>query len=125
MPANITFDTRVDPVESEYSVIQFMNMFCKTFPVFPNHIVSFWYLTNVKLELQKPLASRSSILFITTNFAENVLIVRKHELSDQYFHRIEILLFGAVASFVTTMEMNDPVLKQYSYLVSSDYRYLI
>ena len=115
----------MDPVETELSVNEFKNMFSKTFPVFSHHIVSSWYLTNVKLELQKPLASRSSILFITTDFAENVLIVRKHELSDQYFHRIEILLFGAVASFVTTMEMNDPVLKQYSYLVSSDYRYLI
>ena len=53
------------------------------------------------------------------------IIVRKHEFSDQYFHCIEILLFSVVASFVTTMEMNDPVLKQYSNLVSSDYRYLI
>ena len=31
---------------------------------------------------------------------ENILVIRKQELSEQYFHRVEILLFGAVVSFM-------------------------
>ena len=59
-----------------------------------------------------------------TDFAENILVVRKHELADQFFHRIEILLFGAVASYVMLDENNDqePTLHKSSYMVYSDYR---
>ena len=51
------------------------------------------------MELMRPLKRRQLILFFTTDFAENVLVIRKHELSEQYY-KIDILLFGAVASFV-------------------------
>ena len=113
---------RVDAVMSKISIQNFKEKFSKTFPVFCHHIVPSWYLSNVKLELQKPLASRRSTLFVTTDFAENVLIVRKRELADQYFHRIEILLFGAVVSYVKTEGTEDPLLHQASYMVTSDYR---
>ena len=63
-----------------------------------------WFLSNTKTELITPKESRRKILFITSDFAENVLIVRKYELADQYFHHIEILLFGGVASFVKAEE---------------------
>ena len=65
-------------------------------------------------------------MFITSDFAENVLVIRKYELADQFFHRIEILLFGAVASFVKAGEEGDqePTLHQSSYMVSSDYRFV-
>ena len=76
----------------------------------------------MKHELQKCRDSRASTLFITSDFAENILIVRKYELSDQYFHCIEILLYGAVASYVKTEGLGEPVLHQSSYMVSSDYR---
>ena len=112
----------MDPVPSKLSVQRFKEKFSKTFVGFCHHIVPSWYLSNVKLELQKPLASRSSLLFVTTDFAENILIVRKRELADQYFHRIEILLWGGVASFVKTDGTEDPVLHQSSYMVTSDYR---
>ena len=97
----------------------------------------------------KPLPRRSLVLFVTTDFAENILVIRKHELADQYFHRIEILLFGAVVSFVVKapceeeekdresvgggifcqagdcgndFEDQSLALHQRSYMVSSDYR---
>ena len=48
----------------------------------------------------RPLPRRSLSLICTTDFAENNPLIRKQELSEQYFHRVEILLFGAVVSFV-------------------------
>ena len=76
------------------------------------------------MELQKCCIERSENLFITSDFAENVQVIRKHELSDQFFHRIEILLFGAVTSMVEKLEEGSDELVpfQSSYMVCSDYR---
>ena len=59
-----------------------------------------WFLTNSKVEMMRPLPSRSFSIICTTAIVENILVIRKRELSEQYFHRVEILLFGAVVSFV-------------------------
>ena len=99
----------------------------------------------------KPMKRRGLVLFFTTDFAENILLIRKHELADQYFHRIEILLFGAVVSFVVVLPVGEEAggggagvqeeggveesserqrddhglgLHQRSYMVSSDFRWL-
>ena len=114
--------TRVDPIKCELTVSQFQQRFGQIFQEYVHHIVPSWYLTNVKHELQKCRDSRASTLFITSDFAENILIVRKYELSDQYFHRNEILLYGAVASYVKTEVSGELVPHQSSYMVSSDYR---
>ena len=73
----------------------------------------------------KPLPRQLAILFSITDFAENVVIDWKYELAEQHFHKREILLFGAVVSFAVA-DMNGHIhLEQYSYMVSSDYRWLI
>ena len=129
----------------------FWDQFATLFNELARHIVAAWFLSNTKIELIRPLKRRQLILFFTTDFAENILVIRKHELSEQYYHRIEILLFGAVASFVVKVpeiragEANSPEgkeaesqqygreeddeqrglgLNQRSYMVSSDYRYV-
>ena len=99
-----------------------MASFEQLFQEFSSHIIPSWFLTNTKQELQKCCSSRATTLFITSDFAENVVVVRKYEVSDQYFHRVEILLWGAVASYVVTESNEELVLRQESYMVSSDYR---
>ena len=64
-------------------------------------------------------------MFCTTDFAENVVAHRKYELAEQHFHKIEILLFGAVLSFVEKDENEEMTMHQYSYMISSDYRYYL
>ena len=114
--------TRIDIVHTIVTTTEFRQKFQQLFHEFSRHIVPSWFLTNTKLELQKCHASRSRTMFITSDFAENVLIIRKHELAEQFFHRVEILLFGAVVSYITTSDESDQVLHHASYIVSSDYR---
>ena len=116
--------TWIELVYSSLSIEEFRRRFGHLFHEYSRHIIPSWFLSNTKFELQKYHSSRSSTLFITTDFAENILVVRKHELADQFFHRIEILLFGAVASYVMLDENDDqePTLHKSSYMVSSDYR---
>ena len=116
--------TRVDPIKEELPLQEFIEKFSKQFKEYSRHIVVSWFLTNTKNQIQKLSSARENILFVTSDFAENVTVIRKYELADQYFHRIEILLFGAVVSYITPgNEEQDPQLHQRSYMVSSDYRY--
>ena len=73
-----------------------------------------------------PLDRRSQTMFVVADFAENVTVVRKFEVADQYFHRAEILLFGGVISIVIPAlipgSRADLQLHTSSHLVSSDYR---
>ena len=111
--------TRIEKVSTGCSFFDFQQKFRNLFSEFSHHIVPSWFLTNTKNEIMKPLSRRKDILFITSDFAENVLVIRKHELWNQYFHRIEILLFGGVASFM----LNDSEeLVQSSHMISSDYK---
>ena len=116
--------TRIEPIRTSLSIEEFRRKFSYLFHEYSRHIIPSWFLCNTKLELQKCQRNRSKTLFITTDFAENILVIRKHELADQFFHRIEILLFGAVVSYVKWEENSDeePILHSCSYMVSSDYR---
>ena len=102
--------------------MEFRAKFSKVFEEFSRHIVQSWFLSNTKHEIMRPLLRRLCLMFSTTDFAENVVAHRKYELADQYFHKIEILLFGAVVSFVAVDENGDLKMEQYSFMISSDYR---
>ena len=114
--------SRIEPVVTEHSLVEFRTKFSNLFHDFSRHIVPSWYLSNTKMEMMKPLPRRLGILFSVTDFAENVVAEWKYELVDQHFHKREILLFGAVISFAV-LDMNAEVrLEQYRIMVSSDYR---
>ena len=117
--------SRVEPVTSELSIEEFKLKFGQLFKEYSHHLVVAWFLANTKGELQKQSLGRIHILFVTTDFAENVVARRKYELADQHFHQIGILLFGAVFSLVVTDDNGDPILRQMSFMVSSDYRLVL
>ena len=95
--------TRVEPVVTSLVWEDFITKFAVIFNDFARHIIVAWFLTNSKVEMMRPLPRRSLSLICTTDFAENILAIRKRELSEQYFHRVKILLFGAVVSFVVNI----------------------
>ena len=107
------------------SLAQFMEEFGMQFNEFCRHIVVSWYLNNMKVEMAKALERRCNNIYINSDFAQNVVVQRKNELADQYFHRGEILLFGGVASIAYHTPEGSPgdwTLHLSSHLVSSDYR---
>ena len=115
--------SRIVKISTSCSFSNFQLKFLNLFSEFSHHIVPSWFLTNTKFEIMKPLSRRRAKLFLTTDFAENVLIIEKFELADQYFHRTEILLFGGVASFIIEdSEGNQLELYRTSYMISSDYK---
>ena len=51
-------------------------------------------------------------MFCTTDFVENIVAQRKYELAEQHFHKIEILLFGAVLSIIEENDKGEMIMHQ-------------
>ena len=70
------------------------------------------------------MKTRQNVLVITSDFGENIQIVSKHETADQYFHRLEVCLFGSVCLLAKTGENeNEFENYQFSHIITSDYKY--
>ena len=121
------------------TIEEFKNKFYEDFAEFSEHITVSWYLSNTKGELEKMMDRRLHNLNVTSDFAENVVALLNHELSEQHFHKVEILLHGSLTSFIVEEEGESEMrvgpdgdivrmrtqshkLETTSYMVSSDYR---
>ena len=77
------------------------------------------------MELVDAVKTRQNVLVITSDFGENIQIVSKHETADQYFHRLEVCLFGSVCLLAKEGE-NPEKFEDYrfSHIITSDYKYI-
>ena len=57
---------------------------------------------------------------LVSDFAENILVVRKMETSDQFFHRMQICLFGTVCTLPNSLDERKK--ETVSHLLTSDYK---
>ena len=51
---------------------------------------------------------------------ENILVKGKHETGDQFFHRLEVCLFGTVSTLPTPADQTKT--KTVSHIIISDYK---
>ena len=74
------------------------------------------------MELFAAPKTRGHILIINSDFGENILVVSKHETSDQFFHRLEVCLFGSVC--ILSVEDAERIADfEVSHIVTSDLKY--
>ena len=90
------------------------------FSSYSEHILTAWYLRATKLELQGAQGNLRHLAMFTSDFAENILVKSKHETGDQFFHRLEVCLFGTVS----TLPCSDDETKttMLSNIITSDYK---
>ena len=116
--------TRIEKVETELTLEEFVAQFRSEFASYAQHIVAAWFLRSTKQELIHPKKKRPSVLTIVSDFGETFLVVGKHETSDQYFKRPEVNLHASVCNFqVPKVDEGDGIeFKEhsFSYIVSSD-----
>ena len=113
--------SRLEKVYTLMSVHDFIKENNVKFREYIEHVISHWFLRSTKLEIWKPSEGRKNILTFVTDFAENISVVAKKELGSQYFHRPEIMCFGAVADMVEDGEGGFRNIK-FSYIVTSDFK---
>ena len=88
--------------------------------MYSEHIIVAWFLRATKLELMGMQSQLRHMGIYTSDFGENILVKSKHETGDQFFHRLEVCLFGTVSTLPSS-----PVLtttETVSNIVTSDYK---
>jgi hypothetical protein len=118
---------RMDKVITDLTLADFKEKIKAEFKVYAEHVVAFWFLRNTKNAAFSPKYLPSHVLKLTSDFAENITIIKKWELSEQYFKRPEICLFGSVSGFMAPVfdemdQVEDFEHLQNSHMVLSDYR---
>ena len=99
--------TRVEKIEVELSLQDFLELFMKEFQHYGHHIVAAWFLRSTKLALFRPFEERQDVLTIISDFGEAFLVIGKHETADQFFKRREVNLQGSVCTFLLPVVAED------------------
>ena len=110
--------TRISREKEEMPLEQFLIRFRESVADYSEHVVAAWFLRNCKLELLSSLPEKDGVAVMTSDFAENVKVLDKHETGDQYFHKREIALFGTTVTVTGDGEGPETT----SYLTTSNYR---
>lgn len=120
--------SRMEKIELELSLTDFLESFRKEFMKYAHHIVAAWFLRSTKLAFFNPSINRKSILTIISDFGEAYLVIGKHETADQFFKRREVNIHGSVCSFLVPVEDDESEEKfkevNISFIVSSDFKYV-
>ena len=118
--------TRMDKIENEMELSEFLLSLKKEFIEFAHHIVAAWFLRSTKLEVFSVSQRRASVLTIVSDFGEAYLVESKHETSDQFFKRKEVNLHGSVGDFMVPKTEDPETLEEYSisFIISSDCKYV-
>ena len=82
--------------------------------------MSAWFLRSTKLELLSKQGSLLNLITFVSDFGENILLPRKHEVADQFFHRLQTCLFGTVCTLPSSEDQGKTV--TVSNIVTSDYK---
>ena len=88
--------------------------------MYSEHIIPAWFLRATKLELMGAQSQLRHLATCTSDFGENILIKSKHETGDQYFHRLEVCLFGSVITLPSPLDLTKT--ETVSCIVTSDYK---
>ena len=128
----------IEKVETPMDYLQFMQklrLFCinsfivkdswtqitrEEFSSYAEHIVTAWFLRSTKLELLDKQSGLQQFLTLVSDFGENILVTRKHETADQYFHRMQICLFGTVCTLPSSLDETKK--ETVSHMITSNYK---
>ena len=83
--------TRVEKVTTDYSYGEFKGLLQVEFNRYAEHTLSYWFLRATKIEAFAPSKARTATVTITSDFGEAIQIVAKREVSDQFYHRPEVV----------------------------------
>ena len=93
------------------------------FSLYSEHIIVAWFLRATKLELMGMQSQLPHLGIFTSDFGENILVKSKHETGDQFFHRLEVCLFGTVSTMPSSAVLTTT--ETVSNIVTSDYNWVL
>ena len=98
----------------------FLEKFRDAFPGYVEHVVLSWYLRNAKSEAFALATMPTHMASLVADFAQNIQVVKRWEVAEEYFHRPEIALHGILSGMRSACDGKH---HQTSHITTCDYRY--
>ena len=96
---------RTEKVLQDMPLEDFIEKFVSDFDDFAKHVVESWFLNTVKNVAFSPSNQPSHAIVAVSDFAQNLQVEKKIEMSEEHFHKAQIAMFATVVS-VSTPEEN-------------------
>ena len=110
---------RTDKIVTDMSLSMFLESFSSSFPKYVEHLVIGWYLRNAKAEGFSERCMPNHMMWMISDFAQNIQVVKRYETAEEYYKRPEVALHGTVSGMIS---VQDGKLHEISHVASSDYR---
>ena len=121
--------TKMEKVVRDLDPASFIEKFSEDFPQFSEHQIIAWYLANTKNVAFMAKNIPDHMLTGISDFAQNLLHIRKHETSEEYFKRPQTALHGTLSGISKAITNEDGSISyvghRFTQLTSSDYRFYI
>ena len=95
---------KTDKVETEMRLSDFVVKFMEDFPAFSKHTLEAWFLNSLKNAGFAQSNQPSHAMVCVSDFAQNLEVEKKHEVSEEYFHKTQFALFATVTTIVDDEE---------------------
>ena len=95
---------KTDKVETEMGLSDFVAKLSQDFPEFSKHTMEAWFLNSVKNAGFSTTNQPSHAMVCVSDFAQNLQVEKKHEVSEEYFHKTQFSLFATVTTVATEIE---------------------
>ena len=98
---------KTEKIETDMVVQDFIDKFILDFPGYSKHTLEAWFLNVLKNAAFSPSNQPSHSMNCVSDFAQNLLLDKKHEVSEEYFHKTQTALFATVTSITSQIRTED------------------
>ena len=92
---------KMEKTMSDLPVQEFINRFIAEFPAYSQHEVESWFLNVVKNAALSNGYMPSHVISQVTDFAQNLVMEKRHAISEEYFHKAQVALAATVTKVST------------------------
>ena len=116
---------RTEKVLTDMSIEDFTNKFVADFDNYAKHVVESCYLNTVKNVACAPSNQPDHAIFGVSDFAQNIQVEKKIEMSEEHFHKAQIAMFATVASVTSQDEDGQSIKHSITQVTTSDIKLVI
>ena len=116
---------RTEKVLQDMPMGDFVKKFVSDFDDFAKHVVESWFLNTVKNVAFSPSNQPSHAIVAVSDFAQNLQVEKKIEMSEEHFHKAQIAMFATVVSVSTLDESGGQMRHSVTQVTTSDNKSVI
>ena len=89
---------KMDKIKEDMTFDNFLQQFISDFSSYSGHKIVAWLLNNLMNFGPSHYNQNSKNMVCVSDFAQNVKLSKKHEVSEEYSHKTQIAVFGTVST---------------------------